>query len=95
MRSVLLDFWLQLSNWQLDSCLLLAMLLMVAHQLYHYLRYMAGVLWEQLDTRKQLHSNEAIPALPTISVIVCARNERDNLRDYLHTLLNQDYPCLK
>lgn len=95
MRSVLLDFWLQLSNWQLDSCLLLAMLLMVAHQLYHYLRYMAGVLWEQLNTRKQLHSNEAIPTLPTISVIVCARNERDNLRDYLHTLLNQDYPCFE
>ena len=72
-----------------------SMLLMVVHQLYHYLRYMAGVLWEQLNTRKQLHSNEAIPTLPTISVIVCARNERDNLRDYLHTLLNQDYPCFE
>jgi cellulose synthase/poly-beta-1,6-N-acetylglucosamine synthase-like glycosyltransferase len=30
---------------------------------------------------------------PKVSVIVCARNEQQNLQDYLHTLLTQDYPC--
>jgi cellulose synthase/poly-beta-1,6-N-acetylglucosamine synthase-like glycosyltransferase len=30
--------------------------------------------------------------LPGVSVIVCARNEEENLQDYLHNLLTQDYP---
>lgn len=29
---------------------------------------------------------------PPVSVIICARNEAANLRDYLHIWLNQDYP---
>ena len=31
-------------------------------------------------------------AAPGVSVIICARNESDNLRNYLLSLLNQDYP---
>lgn len=33
--------------------------------------------------------------LPGVSVIVCARNEESNLQDYLHSLLNQNYPTFE
>ena len=93
MKDLLWDYWLQLSSWRLENILLLVLLLMVIHQLYHYIRYMAGVLYERRKNRVQPIQNEESIDWPKISVIVCARNEEDNLQNYLHALLNQDYPC--
>ena len=73
----------------IDYCLLGALLLLLLYQCYFYFRYMT------IASRKQ---SEHTPLLddancPKVSVIVCARNEQQNLQDYLHTLLTQDYPC--
>ena len=56
------------------------------HQIYFYLRYLrlGGKVTSKADSDVQL---------PTVSVIVCAHNEYDNLQDYLSILLEQDYPC--
>lgn len=35
---------------------------------------------------------EAKEPLPPVSVIICARNEEENLRNYLPAILSQDYP---
>lgn len=74
----------------LDYCLLGALMLMMGYQVYFYVRYMCAVSrWQ----RHHKHSEEE-PAeeCPGVSVIVCARNEEENLQDYLQTLLAQDYP---
>ena len=75
----------------IDLILLGALLIVWIYQCYFYLRYMQGV------NRWLRRNKQATPVadsdLPKVSVIVCARNEEDNLRNYLHTLLNQDYPC--
>jgi cellulose synthase/poly-beta-1,6-N-acetylglucosamine synthase-like glycosyltransferase len=75
----------------LDYGLLGALTLVMLYQCYFYLRYMTGVnRWQCKHATQQPTADYQ---LPKVSVIVCARNEEDNLRDYLHTLLNQDYPC--
>lgn len=84
MKLVLSDYWLQLTDGSLDSWLLGALLLVVIHQLYYYLRY--------IRLKNKCSSTVTCEEWPGVSVIVCARNEEDNLRNYLHTLLNQDYP---
>ena len=75
----------------IDYYLLGALALVMFHQCYFYLRYMAGVnRWHRKhSTQTPVEDSQ----LPKVSVIVCARNEENNLHDYLHALLNQDYPC--
>lgn len=71
-------------------CSLLVILLLVfAHQCYFYLRYI------RIGAHLNSTPEQQLDALPGVSVIVCARNEEDNLEDYLHTLLAQDYPCFE
>lgn len=67
------------------ECVLAVLLLVILiYELYFLLRYLrAGAQVTPL--------NEAAE-LPGVSVIVCARNEEENLQDYLHNLLTQDYP---
>ena len=64
--------------------LLAALLLFVGYEVVYYL-----VLCVTLRRDVVVRQKEQ----PGVSVIVCAHNEEENLRDYLHTLLNQDYPC--
>ncbi len=72
--------------------------------LYYYTRYLSGV---QRRVRHQTHhrfrwknnESEAITAAETpikgVSVIVCARNEEDNLQHYLQALCSQKYPLFE
>lgn len=73
----------------IDYCLLGALLLLLLYQCYFYFRYMT------IASRKHNKHTSLLEdsACPKVSVIVCARNEQQNLQDYLHTLLTQDYPC--
>lgn len=60
------------------------------YQLYYYVRYMAGINRRLRRLRKgkvPLATNQ-----PPVSVIVCARNEEENLQKFLPQLLQQDYP---
>ena len=76
--------WLRCFFEEWELWLLLGVLVVTGYQLYYYFRY----LWLRKD-------NCSLPTdskLPKVTVVVCAHNERENLQDYLHFLLNQDYP---
>lgn len=70
----------------LDYVLIGLLLLVTMYQLYFYLRYIGGILWR----KKSIQTEEPVSE-PGVSVIVCARNEQQNLDDYLQALLTQDY----
>ena len=61
-------------------------------QLYFYLRYMTGAL-RAIQKAKNVSATEA--GAEGCSVIICARNEKYNLENYLKTLLVQDYPLFE
>ena len=60
------------------------------YQLYFYIRYMNGVL----RLRSNINKNKVsfLTEQPPVSVIICAKDEADNLRQYLPFILQQDYP---
>ncbi len=73
-----------------DYCLLGALTVVSGYQLYFCLRYLCGVSrWQRRHRHDETEQTEECPG---VSVIVCARNEEENLQDYLQTLLAQDYP---
>lgn len=75
-------FYIQNNIW--DCVLAVLLLSVLIYQLYFLLRYVR-------KGAQQTPANEQTE-LPGVSVIVCARNEEENLQDYLHNLLTQDYP---
>jgi cellulose synthase/poly-beta-1,6-N-acetylglucosamine synthase-like glycosyltransferase len=66
------------------------LLLAFIYQLYFYLRYLNGVL--RLRTRIKKDRVHFLTEQPPISVIICAKDESDNLRKFLPFVLQQDYP---
>ena len=69
-----------------DFYLILAFVLVCLYQLVFYIR---------LSRASRPSAPASIAPSAGVSVIVCARNEQVNLRDYLHALLTQDYPCFE
>jgi len=63
--------------------LLLAFAAAVALQLIYFILFLAG-----LSKKKALHQPQPLP----VSVIVCAHDEEQNLRELIPLLLQQDYP---
>lgn len=75
----------------LEYCLYGALLLVLLYQLYFALRYLGGILYRR--RKKPTQDAESSSAeYPGVSVVVCARNEQENLDAYLQSLLTQDYP---
>lgn len=60
------------------------------YELYFYLRYINGVL--RLRTGVKKNKVFFLPEQPPVSVIICAKDEADNLRKFLPLVLQQDYP---
>mgnify|MGYP002511340023 FL=1 len=60
----------------------------VLYQIYFYLRYI-----NQGGKSSKVILKNTTPDYPPVSVIICARNEYENLQDYLAVILSQDYPC--
>ncbi len=54
-------------------------------QLYYFLRYFSAISFYK---KPQNTSKKLLP----ISVVIAARNESDNLQDFLESILTQDYP---
>lgn len=75
-------FYIQNNIW--DCVLAVFLLLVLVYELYFLLRY--------LRRGAQITPSNKAADLPGVSVVVCARNEEENLQDYLHNLLTQDYP---
>ncbi|MBB3186341.1 glycosyltransferase [Microbacter margulisiae] len=78
-------------QWQLpDKILLTALVITFGVQLYYYLYHFNSVLRYKRNLRKGI-----VPFLettPPVSVIICAKNESEHLREFLPSVLEQDYP---
>jgi cellulose synthase/poly-beta-1,6-N-acetylglucosamine synthase-like glycosyltransferase len=75
---------------QTELILLSALVVFFSYQLYFYLHYLRGVLRlkKQISKNKVNFDTQKLP----VSVIICAKDELENLRKYLPFVLNQDYP---
>ena len=60
------------------------------YQLYYYFRYLYGVL--RLKNRIKKDKVSFLTDQPPVSVIICAKDEADNLRKFLPFVLQQEYP---
>lgn len=70
---------------------LLALLLIVfIIQLYFYIRYFMGII--RHNKRVLKGETEFLKEQPPVSVVICARDEEENLRKFLPFVLEQDYP---
>ncbi|HUW07623.1 MAG TPA: glycosyltransferase [Williamwhitmania sp.] len=77
------DFFLQLPIYQLVilSALLLSLLLQLFFYLFFYVR-----------VAKKRHPKHSLPDQNPVSIIICARNEEQNLKANLPGILEQSYP---
>ncbi len=70
----------------LNKALLVLFLLSLFVQLYFYL-----IIFRKAIIKPR-PSKEDFSNYPPLSVIICAKNEAENLRNNLPSVLNQDYP---
>ena len=81
-----------MSDWSLIEQVTLGVMAVAwLYQLYFYLRYILAAV-RRTGKRNGTDRTDEEGQLPGVSVIVCAKNEEMNLRDYLQALLTQDYP---
>ena len=66
------------------------LLLVFLYQLYFYIRYLNGVLHLRTKIKKGKISFQT--EQPPVSVIICAKDESENLRQFLPFVLQQEYP---
>ena len=67
-------------------------------QLLYWFFVFSKLAFYKIEDNYQAHSDTPSvfdSNLPPISVIICARNEADNLRKNLPTILNQEYTCFE
>ena len=69
---------------------LAVLFLSVLVQLYYYLRFYTAIFRHKRRIKKG--KIQLLDTLPEVSVIICARNEEENLRKHLPSVLTQDYP---
>lgn len=74
----------------LEISILAAILTAFSIQLYYYLRYFNGIIHQKRRIKNGKVNFET--SLPPVSVIICARDEEENLRKFLPLVLAQNYP---
>lgn len=80
-----------MSEWTLTEQVLLGVFTaMWLYQLYFWMRYILAAV-RRTKPRAESQEPAAKSRQPGVSVIVCAKNELANLRDYMQALLTQDY----
>ncbi len=99
-----MDFLTGIGRYDIVALVCIAVLFM--YQLYFLIRYMAGIRrrfrhkkyhrfrWKEVSDASVASTTEAANR-PGVSVVICAKNEGDNLRDYLQAVLSQDYPLFE
>jgi glycosyltransferase involved in cell wall biosynthesis len=78
----------------IDYLLLAALVIAFGIQIYYYyIHYFAAIL----KYRKKVDAGIVpfVEKLPPVSVVICARNESENLSRFLPEILEQDYPCFE
>ncbi|MDR2824226.1 MAG: glycosyltransferase [Prevotellaceae bacterium] len=63
--------------------------LVFIYQIYYYVRYINGA--KRYSKKQQKSDTEFIKGNPPVSVIICARNEEENLQQFLPLILSQKY----
>ena len=79
------DFFLQLSSYEIVTLSTLAFFLII--QLYFYLNF-----YLRVALLRKANANSEGKSLPPVSIVICARNEELNLKSFLPSVLEQDYP---
>jgi len=77
----------------LDELLIGVLTILFIYQLYFYVRYMAAIT--RCNRRLKKHPVAEPDPWPGVSVVVSARNEETNIKNYLQALLEQDYPMFE
>lgn len=74
----------------IDFGLAALLLIFFGIQLYYYFRYFRGIIRHHKKEKKVklTFNNEQTP----VSIVICARDEEENLRKFLPFFLEQDYP---
>ena len=82
MKAITVSFYESLSTleWILLGFLFAAFLIQLFYQLYFFVRI---ALWKHRELGVQT---------PPISIVICAKNEEENLRKLIPVLMDQDYP---
>ncbi len=73
-----------IANTQLVDIFLITEGVLLVIQLFYYLYFYSAVGFDRFQRKKNTH----VP----VSVIICARNENKNLKQFLPLVLSQDYP---
>ena len=80
------------SEWSLIEQIVLGVFAVAwLYQLYFYLRYILAAV-RRTKSNAESQEPKAESRQPGVSIIVCAKNELANLKDYLPALMIQDYP---
>lgn len=74
----------------IEIILLFVLVMSLIYQIYFYLRYVRTVIRNNKREKKGKLSFST--EQPPVSVIICAKNELDNLKNFLPDVLIQDYP---
>lgn len=74
----------------IDLGLAVLLLIFFSIQLYYYLRYFRGVIRHGKKEKNQ--KLQFAETQEPVSVVICARDEEENLRKFLPFFLEQDYP---
>ena len=73
-----------------ESIVFGVLLLAFIHQVFYYFRFFNGILRQR--TKIKNDRIDFTDEQPPVSVIICAKDESDNLRQFLPLVLSQDYP---
>ncbi len=73
-----------------DYILIILLILFFSFQIYWYLRYFRGII--RHNKKETKGTIDFTTSLEPVSVVICARDEEQNLRQFLPLFLEQDYP---
>ncbi len=87
---IVVDFILGLTL--LEQILLGLLFVVLIYQCYFYFRYLCAPLRLYRRCLKEKEKTTTLDSTPPASIIICARNESENLTKFLPAVLTQDYP---
>lgn len=70
----------------LEDIIIAILVIFLLIQLFYYWFYFARLLFHKESNKK------IITEQPPVSIVICAKNEEENLKEYLPKILDQDYP---
>ena len=74
----------------LGNIFALGLIVVFCFQVYYYLRYFLVVFWAERKQRKG--KSNFLTEQPPVSVVICSKDESENLQKFLPSILEQDYP---